>query len=436
MATTMAEIGQRPPISEALRRVADSWSRNLPGEALRRIAGPCLLNTLETTTFWQADGTSYVITGDIPALWLRDSSAQVETYLRWAGTDPVLQRTIRGLILMQAKLILQDPYANAFNHGPIRHEQFPDDQTDYKSPWMFERKYEIDSLCYPIRLLWRYLSATGDTKVCTPEVRAALDTIRATWRREQQHSANSGYFFRRMKAPPTDTLSHDGRGAPVVPTGMTWSGFRPSDDACTYGYLVPSNQFAVVVLNYMAQIYERVWHDVTAAEESRALRDDIDAGIRQYGIVDHPGCGRIFAYETDGNGAYNLMDDANCPSLLAAPYLGYCRADDPVYQNTRRFVLSSDNPFYHVGTVARGIGSPHTAPGTVWHLSLIMQGLTATDPAERHACLEMCLATDAGTGFMHESFNPSDPTQFSRPWFAWANTLFAELVLQTYGPLI
>lgn len=426
-------MARRAPPSPALDRVAAVWARSLPDPMLRRTAGRCLRNTLETTTFWLDDDLTYIITGDIPALWLRDSSAQVETYLRWAAGDAVLQRTVRGLIRFQARAIVEDPYANAFNPGPLGREQFPSDYTSRKSPWMFERKYEVDSLCYPVRLLWRYLEATGDRSVCTPEVRKALDTIRGVFREEQFHVSSPYVFDRENPNPPWDTLSHGGLGAPVGYTGMTWSGFRPSDDACTYGFLIPAQMFAVVVLGYMAQLYESVWQDFAAAADARRLAGQIDAGIGEHGMVEHPEFGRIYAYETDGLGNCLLMDDANIPSLLSAPYLGYCSADDPVYQNTRRFVLSPANPTYAAGKAARGVGSPHTPPGMVWHLGLIMQGLTAGSRAEREGLVRTCLDTDGGTGYMHEAFDPDNPGRFTRPWFAWANTLFAELVLQTYG---
>jgi len=422
----------RPPASPALDRVAEEWAVRLP-EPLRRIAPKCLVNTFETSVFWLDDGTTYVITGDIPAMWLRDSAAQVETYLRWVREDDVLRRTIRGLIAMQARMIVADPYANAFNERPTGREQFPEDQTERSSPWAYERKYEVDSLCYPVRLLWRYLEASGDTSVCTAGVRAALDTIRATWRREQRRCDGTPYGFHRPNAHVAwDTLSHDGRGAPVGYTGMTWSGFRPSDDACTYGYLIPAQQFAAAVLRYMADLYRQVWHDAAAAQDAEQLRIEIEDGINRHAVVEHPEFGRVYAYETDGLGRHLLMDDANIPSLLSAPYLGYCQHDDPVYQNTRRFVLTPANPHFVSGRYAAGVGSPHTRLGGVWPLSLIMQGITATDRAEQEQVLAMLTAIDAGTGYMHEAVDPDDPARFTRPWFGWANSLFAELVARRY----
>ena len=232
---------------------------------------------------------------------------------------------------------------------------------------------------------------------------------------------------------PTDTLTHGGHGSPVGYTGMTWSGLRPSDDACTYHYLIPSQMYAVVVLRYLAEIAREIYADEALAIRAEKLGSEIDAGIQQYGLVDHPKYGRIYAYETDGLGHYNLMDDANVPSLLSAPYLGYCSADDPVYQNTRRFILSEDNPFYFTGTKLHGIGSPHTEQGFVWPISLALQGLTSGDPAEVEEMLSMLATSHAGTYFMHESINANNEYEFSREWFAWANSIFSELVLKYAG---
>lgn len=210
---------------------------------------------------------------------------------------------------------------------------------------------------------------------------------------------------------------------------MVWSGFRPSDDACTFGYLIPANMFAVVTLGQLAKLSSEVFHDDELGREAQSLRSDIDFGIQTYGTVEHPSCRRIYAYETDGFGNHRLMDDANVPSLLSIPYLGYCSRTDPVYRNTRRFALSTENPYYSTGSMASGIGSPHTPPGFVWPLALTIQGLTASDGDEERAVLRMLVDSSAGTGLMHESFNPDDPHQFTRPWFAWANSLFAQFVL-------
>lgn len=386
----------------------------------------CYPNTLETTTKILSDQSVFVITGDIPAMWLRDSSAQVRHYLPLAAGDKALQDVLAGLIRRQIDYIHIDPYANAFNEE-ANDNRYDQDLTEL-DPWVWERKYEIDSLCYPIQLAYLFWQATGQTDVFDESFRSAVHTVIALWKTEQRHAEQSPYRFARTDCPPSDTLRNNRMGMPVNYTGMTWSGFRPSDDACTFGYLIPSNMFAVVVLRYVEEIARVVWADPECAQLAAELREEIEYGIQTYGTYLHPKYGRIYAYETDGFGNYNLMDDANVPSLLSIPYLGYTNFDDPVYQNTRRFVLSTDNPYFYEGKYAKGIGSPHTSKGYIWPISLAMQALTAKDEAEVRELLEMLLQTDADTGYMHEGFDPDCPSNYTRPWFAWANSLFGELI--------
>ena len=395
---------------------------------LARMFRRCYPNTLETTTELVEDGTSYVFTGDIPAMWLRDSTAQVRHYVPLAGGDADVQRIVEGLIARQVMYVGIDPYANAFNRE-ANGQCWEVDETE-RNPWVWERKYEIDSLCYPIQLSYLYWQATGRTQIFNADWKAMLGAIIDLWRVEQNHGTDSPYRFQRFSGPPSDTLTHEGLGTPVAHTGMTWSGFRPSDDACAYGYLVPSNMFAVVVLRYGEQIAREVYGDEALAQRAADLRAEIDAGIAAHALYEHGVLGTIYAYETDGMGHYNLMDDANVPSLVSIAYLGYVDADDPLYANTRRFVLSAHNPYYHEGTYARGVGSPHTPAGYIWPISLCMQGLTSNDVGEMNALIDILERTDAGTEYMHEGFNPDDPQQFTRPWFAWANSLFGEFMLK------
>ena len=396
--------------------------------ALAPLASQCFLNTIETTVTELEDGTNFVITGDIPAMWLRDSSAQIRPYIAYAKEDADLCRILKSIIAKHAFYVNLDPYANAFNSAD-NGNCFEKDDTDSDSGWLWERKYEVDSLCASLYLSYDYYAATQDTTIFTEEWKQMVETILRVFTLEQYHE-NSPYYFIRTNCPPSDTLPCDGRGTPVAYTGMTWSGFRPSDDACQYGYLIPSNMMAVVALRHAAEMIMAGYKDEALAAQLETLAAQIDEGIQKYGIIDHPEFGRMYAYETDGMGHYNLMDDANSPSLLAIPYLGYAAKDDLVYLNTRRFILSEANPYYYAGSAARGIGSPHTPPRYIWHIGLTMQILTTTDPAEVEECLDMIARTHAGTNYMHEGFNVDDPAQFTRPWFAWANTLFAQM-LQT-----
>jgi meiotically up-regulated gene 157 (Mug157) protein len=354
----------------------------------------------------------------------------VRPYLALAAHDPEVAAMIAGVVRRQMRYVTIDPYANAFNAESNGRRWDAADETEMND-WLWERKYEVDSLCYPLQLAYLLWRATGDTAHLDATFREAAERILRTWRTEQRH-ANSRYSFVRRNCPPTDTLSHEGRGAPVAETGMTWSGFRPSDDACVYGYLVPSNMFAAVALGYLAEIAQAL-DDAALRDEARALEAEIRAGIAAHATVEHPEHGQIYAYETDGLGNYTLMDDANVPSLLSLPYLGWCAPDDPLYLRTRAFVLSPSNPFFYRGTAAEGVGSPHTPPRYIWHIALAMQGLTATDPAERERLLELMERTDAGAGMMHEGFDVDDPAKFTRPWFSWANMMYCELVLASLG---
>lgn len=396
---------------------------------LARTFAHCFPNTLETTVRLLDDGTSFVFTGDIPAMWLRDSSAQVSPYLPLAAHDLDLRHFISGLIERQARYLLIDPYANAFNAEPDGSGHSGD--IPLKGEWVWERKFELDSLCYPISLLYRYWQATNNGTVFSAAVREMFNVVLRVMRTEQRHHEVSPYTFERPDPLlPSDTLTHGGRGTPVTYTGMVWSGFRPSDDACTHGYLIPANMFAVVVLDQMAEMAQGALGDAELASSALSLRDEIEQGIQNYGVVEHPLYGQIYAYETDGFGHHLLMDDANVPSLLSIPYLGYRSAEDPLYLRTRRFILSPDNPYYFSGEHASGVGSPHTPGGLIWPIALAMQGLTSTDPGEQQQLLNTLTATTAGTHYMHESFHPDEPGHFTRPWFAWANSLFSEFALQ------
>lgn len=394
----------------------------------------CFVSTINTTTKVINDKDTFVITGDIPALWLRDSSAQVNHYLPFVKEDQQLQEIIEGLIYRQAKCILLDPYANAFNLEPVYEREYYD-HTDM-NPMIWERKYEVDSLCYPVRLLYQYWKKSEKDDFFNNDIHQALYKVVETFQIEQRHE-NSTYRFERPIAKvwnrrETETLSNHGKGFPTNYTGMTWSGFRPSDDACRFHYLIPANCFASVILGYIEDIARDIYHDSVLMNQAHELQFEINYGIKAFGIYHHPKYGDIYAYETDGYGNYYLMDDANVPSLLSLPYLGYTDRNDPLYQRTRQFALSADNPYYYVGKEASGIGSPHTPDQYIWHIALSMQGLTSSSKEEAIQMIETIMKTDASTGLTHESFHKDHCQDFTREWFAWSNSLFAELIYRTY----
>ena len=395
--------------------------------------GNCFPNTLDTTVHYSVtddgDDDTFVYTGDIHAMWLRDSGAQVWPYVQFAKKDDKVKKMVRGTILRQLKCIVLDPYANAFNFGPTG-SAWASDHTDMK-PFLHERKYEIDSLCYPIRLAYQYWLLTGDDSIFKTGLWLnAMQAVLKTFREQQRRDGHGPYHFQRTTAAQYDTMSHGGFGNPVKPCGLIASAFRPSDDATVFLYLVPSNFFAVTSLRKAADILMKVNKNTQLASECKALADEVETALKKYAVYNHPKYGKIYAFECDGFGNHHLMDDANVPSLLAMAYLGDVSVNDPVYQNTRRFVLSEDNPYFFRGRAGEGIGGPHVGYDMVWPMSIMMRAFTSTNDKEIQECLQMLVDTDAGTGFMHESFNKDDASDYTRPWFAWQNTLFGELILK------
>ncbi|MCM1293038.1 MAG: glycoside hydrolase family 125 protein [Bacteroides sp.] len=393
----------------------------------------CFPNTLDTTVhFSESDDSgkpdTFVVTGDIDAMWLRDSAAQVWPYLALCADDPRLKKMIEGVIRRQFRSIVLDPYANAFNFGPTG-SQWATDKTNM-SPWVHERKWEIDSLCYPIRLAYEYWRRTGDDSIFDDQWLKAINNIVETLVEQQRKDGTTPYTFLRVTDRAFDTLSNNGLGAPVKPCGLVVSSFRPSDDATTLQYLVPSNFFAVSSLRKSAEILSTVNKDMALAGRCNALADEIESALNKYATYEHPEFGTIYAFEVDGFGNHLLMDDANVPSLLAMAYLGDVDIDDPVYQNTRRFVWSESNPYFFKGEAGEGIGGPHVGYGMAWPMSIMMHAFTSTDDEEIARDINMLLATDADTGYIHESFDVNNPANYTRDWFAWQNTLFGELILK------
>ena len=431
---------QRPAAEERLFRseaVEQEIARVcglLTNERLRWMFANCFPNTLDTTVHYREDEEgnpdTYVYTGDIPAMWLRDSGAQVWPYVQLCGNDPALRKMIAGVIRRQFRLINIDPYANAFNDGPTGAGEDVGYPGHVQDPWVFERKWEIDSHCYPIRLAHHYWKTTGDESVFDAEWVAAMRNILATLRDQQMKEGPGDYTFLRVTDRQLDTRCHVGRGNPVKPVGLISSAFRPSDDATTFGFLVPSNFMAVSSLRKAAEILSTVNGEQELAADCTALADEVAAALQQYAVVEHPVYGKIYAFEVDGFGSVQLMDDANVPSLLAMPYLGDVERTDPVYENTRRFVWSTDNPYFWRGPAGEGIGGPHIGVEMIWPMSIMMRAFTSTDDAEIRDCIIALMTTDAGTGFMHESFSRHDAADFTRAWFAWQNTLFGELILK------
>ena len=418
--------------SEAVEAEIERVKALLTDSKLAWMFENCFPNTLDTTVKFSIDENgkpdTFVVTGDIPAMWLRDSSAQVWPYLQFMAQDPALRQMIEGVIRRQIKCILLDPYANAFNFGPDG-SYWESDMTEM-IPEVHERKWEIDSLCYPIRLAYVYWKLTGDISIFDSDWVEAIEKILAVFTEQQRKDGTTPYKFQRKTERAYDTLSNNGYGSPVKPCGLISSSFRPSDDATTLQFLVPSNFFAVTSLRKASEILTKVNKNKKLAASCNTLADEVESALRKFAVYNHPEFGEIYAYEVDGFGNHLLMDDANVPSLLAMPYLGDVDMHDPIYRNTRRFVWSDSNPYFFKGERGEGIGGPHVGYDMAWPMSIMMKAFTSEDPQEIQDCIKMILATDNDTGFIHESFDVNDPAIFTRPWFAWQNTLFGELIIK------
>lgn len=425
------KLADRKFVSEAVEKTIVNMRKKIADPELACLFENCFPNTLDTTVdFEMIDGKpdTFVITGDIDAMWLRDSTAQVWPYLSLIKEDEKLKTLIAGVINRQKKCVLLDPYANAFYKDKSKISEWSKDITKMQ-PGIHERKWEIDSLCYPIRLAYNYWKQTGDLSVFDADWE---ETIRLTVQtfKEQQRKENDGpYTFQRITSWATDGVPISGYGYPVKPVGLICSTFRPSDDSTLFPFLIPSNFFAVVSLDQAAEMVMKIRKNATLANACKSLATEVRTALQKYAVVQHAVYGKVYAFEVNGYGSFHLMDDANVPSLLSLPYLQAVSKNDAIYANTRKLILSPENPFFFKGKAAEGIGGPHGGMHTIWPLSITMRGLTSNNADEVRKCLQMLKATHAGTGFMHEAFHKDDPSKFSRKWFAWANTLFGEFVL-------
>jgi meiotically up-regulated gene 157 (Mug157) protein len=376
---------------------------------------------------------SFIVTGDIPAMWLRDSTNEVLPYMAFAARDAPLAAMLRGVVLRQARSVALDAYANAFNIGPNGNGHQDDVRTPPMTKGVFEGKYELDSLAAVLKSSFAYWNATRDaTLLADADWLGGIETVLATITRQQASTAEDGaspaYTFRRGSGSVYPN-------APAARCGLSKCGFRPSDDNTALPFLVSANAMAAVELANVAVMAATGAGARLAAIAARAaaLAAELRAAVEA--VARHPapagaGGGDIYAYEVDGFGNYSFADDSNVPSLLSLPYLGYCETTAPLYVATRAVLLSPRNPYYYVGTVASGIGSPHTPAGWIWPMAVSMQALTSTDDAEIARCLTYLTRAALATGFQHESFDKDNAAQYTRPWFAWANAVFGELIIK------
>ncbi len=378
----------------------------LTGRRHRAIESATLFHTLFHDFFRENDGTTYVQTGDIPAMWLRDSAAQTIPYVRFEPYFPALRSRTAGVIERDARNILTDPYANAF-------------QASYH---IWERKWEVDSPAWPMVLAWVYWRTTGDRSIFTNALHRAMRQVVTTYACEERHARCSRYVYP-YHVPTANAYNPD--------TGMIWGAFRPSDDPVRYRFNIPQNAIAVVALQDLSQLALVGYGDRALASAANALARRVQTGIDLYGRIYDPKYGGwIYVYETDGLGNDALMDDANLPDLVSLPYLGWCSAFDPAYVNTRNFSLSSADPYFYRGRYAQGLGSDHTPVDNVWPLGIIARALTSTSSVEVATAITTLAETDSHDGLIHESFYDNGYWRFTRSDFGWGNALYAELLFR------
>jgi meiotically up-regulated gene 157 (Mug157) protein len=429
--------------SPAVEKLIAEVKNNIGNKEIAWLFENCFPNTLDTTVDFEiinGKPDTFVITGDIDAMWLRDSSAQVWPCLPLMKEDKNLHELIKGVINRQVKCILKDPYANAFYKDETKVSEWKDDKTEMK-PGVHERKWEIDSLCYPIRLAYGYWKETGDVSVFDKDWQEAMRLVVKTFKEQQRLDNNGPYKFERTTSWATDGVPLGGYGYPTKKIGLIHSMFRPSDDATVFPFNIPGNMFAFINLKALTILINQIpsFKNPFASQCVR-LMDNISSALKWYAAKKNKEGKKIYPYEIDGFGSYIFMDDANIPNLLSMPYfIDPLQFDDEhipkeisAYTNTRKMLLSENNPFFFKGKAAEGIGGPHVGMDYIWPMSIIMRGLTSSDDKEIKMCLDMLQKTNAGTGFMHESFHKDDPTKFTRKWFAWANTLFGEFVWKVY----
>ncbi len=427
---------KRKFVSKAVDELIEEIKQNVSDKELAALFENCYPNTLDTTVFFELSNgvpDTYVITGDIDAMWQRDSSAQINPYLPLCAKDKTLSLMAEGLIRRQTRNILLDPYANAFYKDEKKISQWKNDNTEMK-PGVHERKWELDSLCYCIRLAYRYWKITGNIAAFNQTWLQAMKLTVATMKEQQRKSNHGPYHFQRA-GNSHDTLPNGGYGNAVKYTGMISSAFRNSDDATEYLYNIPENLFAVTALQQLAEIIQAVFPGETLATECLQLATEVEEAVKEYGIANHKDFGKIYAYECDGNGNYLFLEDAGIPGLITIPYLGYGNVTDEIYKRTRSFALSNVNPYFFQSGKYEGTGSPHLdwKGNMIWHLGIISRAITSVNDEEIKYCLQLLKTTHAGKGFMHEGFRKNNPNDFTRSWFAWANSYFGEMILKIYN---
>lgn len=450
----------RTTSSPVIEAVISDLKNTISDPDLARLLENSFPNTLDTAIRWQgvaannsAEELAFIITGDINAMWLRDSSNQMLSYLSFLqnSSSPVFASLYRGVINLQARYIQTQPFCNSFQ-PPIEALNSGQNITiatnsyaatdlvhpPFNNQSVFECKYELDSLASFLELSNAYYTATNDSSFFAnfqwvPAVQTVLNV--ATAMRDTPTYAADGmvnqspYTFQRTTDSASETLLNMGIGSPVAAeTGLIRSAFRPSDDSTIYQLFIPANMQFATHLEGTSAIMSAVAH-ADLAGQMGTMAAGIKEAIEIHGVISDAKYGKIYAYEIDGYGSVNSMDDANIPSLLAAPVYGYTDTSNEVYQATRAKVLSPDNPYYMRGPVINAVGGPHQGPGMAWPMANIVRILTSDNETEIYTALKEIVSSTNGYGLIHESINTFNVTNWTRQWFSWANGLFGQAIL-------
>ena len=425
-------VGDRTFRSEGVEEIIKFIKSQIKDPQLSWMFENCYPNTIDTTVDFEiinGKPDTFIITGDIDAMWLRDSTAQVWPYLPLVKKDTKIKNLVKGLINRQAKCVIRDPYANSF-YKDLSKASAHNKDIPTPIPGVHEQKWEVDSLCYVIRLSYHYYKLTNDNTIFDDTWIKSARIILETFLTEQRKNGKSSYRFVRFGSAMVDAPLFSGTGRPFKPNGLICSMFRPSDDATMYPFLIPSNIFASTSMKQLSEIFKKEDIDINFSERCMSLSKEIDYAIKKYAVKEHLDFGKIYAYEIDGFGNNLFMDDANVPSLMSLGYLDSKFLNDEIYLNTRKFLLSENNPYFLKGKSAEGQASPHTGKDKIWPMGIILRAMTSSEDTEIKKCIKMLVNTHAGTGFMHEAFDKDNPKNYYRSWFAWANTLFGELIIK------
>ncbi len=458
------EPKDRKFVSTAVDSLISRMKQNFRDSNLSDVYESCYPNTLDTAVFFSDDNNTldtFIITGDIEAMWQRDSTFQSFPYLHLVNEDFKLKQMFLGLINRQVQNLLIDPYANAFNFNSTkspwlsdRTYKFAENGTRINgmNERLWERKYELDSPISVLFLSYNFYKISNDSSFIDDNyINALKGVVKLVFEQmdgtdDEDRNGGPAYDFQRLAWEPLDSL-HYSRGYPGASCGLVRTSFRPSDDAVIFPYNIPENAFLSTtfrdIANMLSEVginakienkfvktsYRKNGNENNLIDILNSISKSVKTNIFKHGIMFDPFSKEYyFAYEIDCYGNQIFLDDPNYPSLTSLPFFGFVENDNSIYINTRKRILSNRNPFYFEGILGKGVGSPHTQRQYIWPLFTIMRGITSDDDEEIKYCIDQLLKGAEFTNFMHESFHVDDARKFTREWFAWTNAFFGYFI--------